>query len=230
MMRMKPFIMDAVLRTKIGSRVVNEGRYRIILSATGSLCINIAYALYHGILGMIHLSAWFIVMWAYYMILGATRFCAVLCEHKNNSASSVDMEYFVMSVSGVLLLLLSFVLMGVIYISLSQNIATEYDTITMITIATYTFSKIAISIVKAVKQRRLSSPLLTAIINIGFAEVAASVFTLQRSMIVSFGGMEYELIMDILTGTTICLFVMVLGIKMIIKSRKERKRWQSLNW
>ena len=75
-MRMKPPIMDAVLRTQIGSRMVSERRYRIILSATGSLCINIAYALYHGVLGMMHLSAWFIVMWAYYMILGATRFCA----------------------------------------------------------------------------------------------------------------------------------------------------------
>ncbi len=46
-----------------------------------------------------------------------------------------------MRLSGILLILLSFVLSGVIYISISQNIAVKYDEILMITIAAYTFFK-----------------------------------------------------------------------------------------
>ena len=64
----------------------------------------------------------------------------------------------------------------------------RYDSILMITIATYTFYKITMAVVRAVKQRHDPSPLLAAIRSIGYAEVAASVLTMQRSMLVSFEG------------------------------------------
>ena len=62
------------------------------------------------------------------------RFSVVLFEYKNKSKSSADTEYFVMRLSGILLILLSFVLSGVIYISISQNIAVKYDEITYLDI------------------------------------------------------------------------------------------------
>ena len=46
------------------------------------------------------------------------------------------------------------------YISLSRNIAAKHDEIIMITIATYTFCKIAIAVRKAVKQHK--NPLFAA--------------------------------------------------------------------
>ena len=205
------------------SRAKSEYRYRVTLLATVSLFVNIAYAAYHGFLGITRQSVWFLAMWAYYMILGAVRFSAVLCEYKNSAKPSLSMEYFVMRVSGALLLVLGVVLTGVIYISLSQNIAARHDTITMIAIATYTFTKITFAIIKAVKRRGPSSPLLTAIKNIGFAEVAASVFTLQRSMVASFGEMERGYILDILTGAGICLFVTMLGIMMMVHGKRGER-------
>ncbi len=109
----------------------------------------------------------------------------------------------------------------------------RYDSILMITIATYTFYKITMAVVRAVKQRHDPSPLLAAIRSIGYAEVAASVLTMQRSMLVSFEGMAEEKIhlMNSLTGAVVCLFVLVLGIAMIIKStkRKEPSEWQNQN-
>ena len=128
-----------------------------------------------------------------------------------------------MKISGILLLLLGIVLTAIIDISLSQHIATVYDTITMITIATYTFGKITVTIVNAVRQRRNSSPLLLVIRNIRYAEVAASVLTLQRSMLVSFGEAdEWQIyLMNALTGLAVCMFVVVLGILLMIKSGKE---------
>ena len=131
------------------------------------------------------------------------------------------MDVFVMRSSGILLLLSGVVLSGVVYLSLAQDIAAQYDEITMITIATYTFAKITVSIVKAVRQRRISSPFLTVIRNIGYAEAAASLFALQRSMVASFGEMAHRHLLDILTGGAVCLFVAVLGVGMIGKSRKE---------
>ena len=193
------------------------GSSRVMLFAAASLFIHIAYALYHAFLGITQGSMWFIVMWAYYTIFGTIRFSAILCAYKK----SAGMDVFVMRSSGILLLLSGVVLSGVVYLSLAQDIAAQYGEITMITIATYTFAKITVSIVKAVRQRRISSPFLTVIRNIGYAEAAASLFTLQRSMVASFGEMAHRHLLDILTGGAVCLFVAVLGVGMIGKSRKE---------
>ena len=139
------------------------------------------------------------------------------------NTSSDDAEFLVMKLSGILLSVLSIVLAGVVYISSSQNIATKHGEIMMITIATYTFYKITMAVIRAVKLRKNPAPLLRTIQNISCAEVAASVLTLQRSMLVSFDPMEQEQVrtMNAMTGAAVCLFVVVLGICMIIKSKKR---------
>lgn len=151
------------------------------------------------------------------------RFSAVLCERSHPKRLSDDTELFVMKFSGVLLVVLGIVLAAVNYISLSQNIASKHEKIVMITIATYTFYKITMAILKAVKQHKNPSPLLKTIRSIGYAEVSASILTLQRSMLVSFGSMESGQIrfMNAVTGAAVCLFVLILGLSMIrtIKSR-----------
>ena len=130
-----------------------------------------------------------------------------------------------MKLCGVLLILLNFVLAGAINISLSQNIATKYGEIVMVTIATYTFSKITMTVIKAVKQRKNPSPLLSVIRSISYAEVAAFVLTLQRSMLVSFGKMNDTDIhtMNTLTGSVVCLFILILGISLIIRGTKRKE-------
>ena len=196
---------------------------RVLMSAVLSLVCNFLYALYHGVMGVINLSLWFFVMCAFYGILAVMRLCAVLSGRKKQRDRSDVSQRYVMKISGILLLLLGIVLTAIINISLSQHIATVYDTITMITIATYTFGKITVTIVNAVRQRRNSSPLLLVIRNIRYAEVAASVLTLQRSMLVSFGEAdEWQIyLMNALTGLAVCMFVVVLGILLMIKSGKE---------
>lgn len=128
-----------------------------------------------------------------------------------------------MKLSGILLTVLSLVLASVSYISLSQNIATKHGEIIMITIATYTFYKITMSIIRAVKQRKNPSMLLKTIQYISYAEMAASVLTLQRSMLVSFGTMDNKQIhfMNATIGAVVCLFVLILGISMMIKSQER---------
>lgn len=203
--------------------MVSSQRYRIMLSATVAFVFNLLYAIYHCVLGVLNLSFWFMAMCAFYGILATMRFAAVLCERSRQKLPSDNTELFVMKLSGILLVILSIVLATASYISLSQNIATKHGNIIMITIATYTFYKITIAIVKAVKQHKTPYPLLSTIRNIGYAEVAASILTLQRSMLVSFGTMSAKNIhfMNAVTGTAVCLFILILGLSMITKSIKK---------
>ena len=224
-MNAKQAAIQKIKRTKLGRRFIQEQRFRAVFSAAVGLLANIMYAIYHGALGVVNQSLWFVTMFAYYMILSSMRFSAVLCEWKHKSLASEDTEYFVAKLCGGLLVLLSFVLGGVVYISLSQNVAVKHHEIVMITIATYTFYKITVAVIRAIKQRNNTVPLLVVIRTIGYAEVAASLLTLQRSMLISFGSMDNEdiALMNSLTGISVCLFILLLGIFTIVRSGKEGK-------
>ena len=198
----------------------------MIMSAAIAFVFHLLYAIYHCVLGIINLSLWFIAMCAFYGILAIMRFSAVLCERKKQEAASYDAEKFVMKLSGILLAVLSFILAAVNYISLSQSMIAKHGEIIMITIAAYTFYKVTMAIIRAVKQHKNPSPLLKTLRCITYAEVAASLLTLQRSMLVSFGtinGRQVSL-MNAVTGAAVCLFVLELGISMTVKSAERENK------
>ena len=223
-MKVKRAVIQKIERTKTGRRFLQEQRFRAVFSASIGLLANILYALYHGVMGAVNRSLWFAAMFAYYIILTAMRFSAVLYDWKCESSDSEITEYFVAKLCGGLLVLLSLVLAGIVYISLSQNVAVKRQEILMITIAAYTFYRITVTVIRAFRQHRNDAPLLAVIRTIGYAEVAASILTLQRSMLVSFGSMDETDIdmMNGLTGAFVCLLILLLGIVTILRNRKER--------
>ena len=223
---------DISKKAKIRHYFINKSSHRIVISAMFSLIINLFYALYHGILGIHTYLCGFLLCLSIIQFWAVTRFSAVLCSYQNRTVYFLDTEYFVMKISGILLMMLSLILIAIIYISMSQNIVTKYNEITMITIATYTFTKITTAIVKAVKQKESHSPFLTVILNISYAEVAVSVLNLQRSMIATFGEMSSADIINRLTGAFVCFFVLFLGVSMLkkCKYRKENQYGKIKNY
>lgn len=206
-------------------------RDQLLRSAVLSLGCNFLYALYHGALGILQLSMWFVAMSAFYGLLSVLRFGAVLCAGNRKKANSNVTETLLFKSTGALLILLSMVLAWVNAISIAQRIGMPHGKITMITIATYTFGKIAASVRQTIRQRREFSTLSVVLCRIRQAEVAASVLTLQQSMLVSFGTMEEMQMcrMNAITGAVICLFILSLGIRMITRTRKENDVWQNRN-
>lgn len=217
---MKPGNLDGLLFGKTEEKAAGAPHQSAVFSAAVAFGCNLLYALYNGVLGIGSRSLWLTTMCAFYSILALMRFFAVLCGRQR--ASSVSPS-FVMKLSGVLMAFLGFVLVAVLHISLMQNTAVKHGEIIMITIAAYTFYKIIMAITRAVRQRKDPSPLLAVIRSIGYADSAASVFTLQRSMLVSFGEMKGEQIrlMNTLTGAGVCLFVFILGVVMLIQGVRK---------
>lgn len=212
MNKIKKNIISQIEKTQTGNRILHNARYRIIFTASVSLIINIAYAFYNGILGIVYASFWFLAMFAYYTLLSVMRFSAVLYEYKNKRHN----EKFVMRFIGIMLIIMSFVLSGSVYYSIANDVANKNNKIVMITIATYTFYKIIMAIINLVKTKKYKSFLLITIRNIALADAAVSIFSLKRSMLVSFEGMTSEniRIMNICTGIGVCLIVFTLGLIM----------------
>lgn len=218
------------LRSEWGVRIVSDPHLRSQAIVLCGLTINFLYALYHGLLGLANLSLWFCSLFVYYTILGVMRLSVLLSGRIGSSASGIAPE-FVARLSGVMLVFLSIVLAAINYISLSRNTVARYETIPMITIAVYTFAKITLAIVRAVRRRAMPPSLLTVIHRIGYAETAASLLTLQRSMIVSFGTGDdsFAPALNAATGAAVCLFVLLLGIFMAmdVQTKSDLSAWIS---
>ncbi len=197
-------------RTSIGERMITERQYRITVFAVISLILNLIFAFYNTFLGITSASFLFAATAVYYLLHSVMRFSAVMLRRHRDAEKQRGAVIFI----GVMLIALSLVFQVMAAVSLKYKTAAVYGTIPMITIATFTFSKIITAIVSAVKTRRDSTGLIGAINMVRYSEIAVSLLTMQQSMLVSFGG-EGEasaLPLNIFTGTLVCIFILTLGV------------------
>ena len=180
-----------------------------------SLAFHFIYALGNCIVGFLAHSWWFITVGAYYAVLTVTRYSVLQIRRKANGI--YDDELFARRITGVLLIVLSFCIVGVNVLSSVQERGTVFHEIVMISIAAYTFFKITMAILGLVKVKRSASPALKTLRNISLAEACVSIHSMQRSMLVTFPGMEATdiLLLNIFTGTAVWIIVLLLGINLI---------------
>lgn len=205
-----------------------DQRQRILLLAAAVLTLNLLSAVAHMALGVWMHSAWYLVLAAYYALLGVMRYGAVRFARKRKECRAED-ECFVMRFCGWCLTALTLILAQTITISLAFDRIAVHHEIVMISLATYTFYKLTLAIINVSRSRKLHSPLLRTIRNIACADAAASIVSLQRSMIASFGGMEEHaaLLMNALTGGAACLFMLLLGLNMIFDEKGTERMAKS---
>ena len=190
-----------------------------------SLAFNLAYAVYNCVLGFISHSWWFITLCVYYVVLGVMRFAVLQIKKKSET------EIFAKKFTGFCFLFLSVCLVGTVILSLTDNRGVKYHEIVMITIALYTFTKVVLGIINLVKSKKYSSPAFKTLRNISFADALVSVFSLQKSMLVTFEGMSEGdiFIFNILTGSGVCILVLVLGINLIGGKRVDMAKSKIAN-
>jgi len=180
-----------------------------------SLTFNFLYAVGNCIVGFLNSSWWFITVGAYYTVLAITRFSVL--KIRRRASGNYDAELFARRITGILLVILSFCIVGVNIMSAVKDRGSAFHKIVMITIATYTFTKITIAIIGMAKAKCFASPVLKTLRNISLADACVSIYTMQRSMLVSFPGVEAAdiLLLNIFTGTAVWIIVLLLGINLI---------------
>ena len=181
-----------------------------------SLVFNIAYCIYHIAYGAATTSWWFLTIGIYYAILSIVRYA--ILRHKGS-------RRFLVRFTGVMLIALSFSLVGTVILAFVKDRGTAFPLIAMLAIATYTFTKITLATIKWIKIRKSNSAKMLALRNISFANALVSIYSLQRSMLVSFDGMTaMEIrIMNVATGSAVCILVLWLGINLLNRKRQFLK-------
>jgi len=181
---------------------------KITSSPLPTLGINLIYAVYNCTVGVITRSWWFVTLGAYYIVLSVMRFAVMRSEHTKDTV-------FCRKFTGIMLIFLSICLSGTVVLSAVEDRGVKYHEIVMITIALYAFTKLTLGIINLVKDGK--TEIAAALRSISLADAFASIFSLQRSMLVSFPGMaEGDIrLMNILTGAGVCVIVLLLGMKLI---------------
>ena len=180
-----------------------------------SLIGNTVYAVGNVAMGVWAGSWWFVTMGAYYAVLATARFCVLRIRYKAKGDCLV--ETLAKRLSGALLVLLSFCVTGINVLAVREGRGTVFHEIVMIAVATYTFGKITIAIVEMARARRSVSPVVKTLRNLSLANASVSMYSMQRSMLVTFPGLHTEQIQlfNILTGTAVWAIVLLLGINLI---------------
>lgn len=92
-------------------------------------------------------------------------------------------------------------------------------------VAAYSFYKIIVAVINVVKARKLRSPILMTIRNIGYIDACVSILSLQTAMFASFGKHQPEFmkLMNALAGLAVCIMVLVMGIRCIYTAQKMKQ-------
>jgi divalent metal cation (Fe/Co/Zn/Cd) transporter len=173
-----------------------------------SLFFNMAYSGYHILFGVITRSWWLFTIGIYFAILSIIRFTVLKSKGKGR---------FIIQFTGSMLMVLSLPLVGTVVLAFLKDRGSVFHEIVMITIALYAFTKITIATINLIKSRCSQSAKHIALRYISFADAFVSMFSLQRSMLVSFGAMTETSIriMNAATGGAVCCIVFLLGLQLM---------------
>ncbi len=200
-------------------------RFRIVVYTAGSLMLNVAYAVYNGVLGLFYGSVWFMILCVYYALLAVMRYMTVSYEKKQDKGLQVVSEVYVMRFTGMMFIFMSVVLMLIELYSMIHNTARQYAKPVIASIALYTLIKLVRAIINLVKVQKHRSPLLSAIRNISLADAGVSAVTLIRSLSVYITWLteNRKLVVITFSGVVVYLTTLVMGVAMLLRHTDEKQ-------
>lgn len=208
-----------------------DARLRVNVSLYGSLLLNGTYAAFQLWLGFYHHTFWFGSLGAYYLCLAFMRFLLLLHTKRYMLGERLRHELVIYRACGWVFLVMNLSLALIVFFMTYWGRTFEHHMITAIAMAAYTFAALAAAIVNVVKYRRYESPVLSAAKAISLAAALVSVLTLESTMLTTFGDeamtATIQKRMLAITGTVICLLIVLTAIRMIAVGTARLKQLQS---
>jgi len=227
---------------RIANTLITDTRLRTVLMTLPGMGLNLIYALFNGVIGVLSHSAWYGSLSAYYLLLCIMRFLAVSyagrvyevkvpwrrkeASHPDAPSKEEQLEIRAWKVHrncGVLFCMISIALGGAVIVLVSGEGGKSYPGLMIYAVATYTFYKLGMAIRNMIRARKEKSLLLVTLRDISYADALVSLLSLQTALFAAFGqdSGAFVPLMNALTGAGVCLMILALGIYMIHKSKKE---------
>lgn len=220
-------ISNGLHSNKYTDRYLTDKELRMKFSMYRGLAINIPFAIFKIVLGVIYNTAWLYAMAGYNTILTLMRFVVVYRNRKKGISEEEQARRAMQSaaVCGWMMLVLNIAISVIMYMVIVMKQTIVYHEIVVIALAAYTFYCFTMAIINVIKYRK-KDPVYSTIKHIDLAKAIVSVFTLQVAMITRFGGEDGfdGGLMNTLTGTAVTIAVNTIAALMLAKVSKEKKR------
>lgn len=239
----KSVLLPFINSNRVAHVLSTDTRLRTILITLPGMGLNLIYAVFNGVVGILNHSAWCGSLSAYYILLCVMRFLSVsyakriyavrlpwtraasdnrkgLHQDKNIEERSWRVYY----ICGIILSATSIALAGAVIMLVKGQGGKAYPGVMIYAVAAYTFYKLGMAITNRIKAGKQKSVLLSTLRNISYADALVSLLSLQTALLTAFGQGSEEKIpfMNALTGSGVCLMIFVLGIHMICRSGNSK--------
>ena len=211
----------------IANTLITNNHLRIVLTTLPGMGLNLIYAIFNGVIGIISRSAWYGSLSAYYLLLCIMRFLSVsyakqVYTKAKQGENLKERELRVYRNCGIILSLSGIALGGAVIMLVLGYGGKSYPGLLIYAVATYTFYKLIMSIINKIKVRKEKSLLLTTLRNISYCDSLVSLLALQTALFASFGQDAGDLVsfMNAITGACVSLMIVGLGIYMVHDAKK----------
>lgn len=216
------FSSDFIKETDIYKYYKKHSQFILKISLILSSIVNLVYGIFELVTGIIYVSWWFITFAVYYLFLWFMKMSLV--KDIKNFGENIDKEYDKLKNTGIVLLLLNIVLIGMIILIITANQYFSYPGYLIYVIALYDFYLIITAVINVFRHINYKSPIITASKCISLTVAMISLVSLEVAMIYQFGDNDtnFKLIMTACTGFGVALINSVMSIMMIYKGNKKR--------
>jgi len=211
---------------KYSSRFMTDILFRTQITMYTSLFINIIYAVFQLVVGIIYASFWYGAVAVYYIVICGVRFLLLRYFRKEDQNSIRELKAY--RFCGLLLFALNIAVVGMVIQMVRDGQGARYPGLMIYAMATYAFYRITISIINVVKYRKLNSPVLSAAKALNLATALMAIFSLEAAMIAEFGDAgDFEHMITSATGGGVCFIIFCMAIYMVVHANRVLKELSS---
>ena len=204
-------------------RIKIDTAFRIKVFLCLSFIFNIAYSIFLFVVGQIYSSKWFFITSIYYGLLSIARIFVYLQISPQKQLIS---KIKTMRACGCFLLSINLVFSTMMFMLIYGNQYIKHHEITVITLATYTFTSLSMAIINSIKYLRKNDYLYSSAKIISLISASVSIVTLTNIMLSTFGEKNLllrSIILPILSGF-VSIFIIVCAILMIRKTNLDLRK------
>lgn len=208
------------------NRWLSDAHLRTNVILSGNVLWNTAYAVLQLGLGICHRSAWFYALAIYYASLAIMRGILARYTLRHQPGEKMQEEWRRYRNCGWVFLVMNLALAVMIFYVIYWHKSMQYHKIITISMATYTFTSLTMAIRNVIQYRTYNSPAFSASKIISLAAAYVSMFTLEGTMLATFGK-EMRPVTERrflgISGTVVITFILVMALHLILHGNRQIK-------
>lgn len=221
---------NALHRNQYIHRYLTDVPFKTHVSLYLSLGLNLLFAAMNLFFGAYYGSVWYGTLAVYYILLAVMRFLLLRHVDWKKIGKKPALELRQYRLCGVILMPMTIALLGVVALVVLDNEGFNYAGYLIYVVAIYAFYNVVSAARDLIVYNRYKSPVMSAAKAIKLAAALTSMLSLETAMLAQFGGESSQLFRQLMTGLTgsgVCLIVLVMAGVMIVKSTRELKKLRS---